>query len=224
MHFHSLLSLKSPQAAKGFAGIFISRLASKHASSLLLPVEPNPRPYTAPAGAESAPAPPSGIQLYVTANPDLNFAQMALALSLHGKSIKSSGSRVPEGLRNAWIALVRQYEREGGPEGLLHEQAVGEAIPTISADYFDMQGQRPQGNFMQDMLSSLMGGGNQQQGGRGQIAGTGSAKEEKVQALPIRQVSEPKFKDVKGTGETSNSQDEAVGPAAMEAPEEEELD
>lgn len=116
------MSLGAPQAAKGFLGILISRLSAKH-STLLLPVTPNPRAYTPPAGAEAAPAPPQNLQLSITANPDLNFGQMALALCLHAKSAKAASGRVPDALKSAWVALVRQYEREGEA---INEEGIGE--------------------------------------------------------------------------------------------------
>lgn len=216
----SLLGLKAPDAAKGFLSIFISRLMTKH-PSLLLPMNPNPRPYTTPAGADSAsspaPPPPKGLQLYVTGNPDLNFAQMGLALTLHAISSVSSGSsRVPEGLKQAWISLVRQYEREGGEA--VHEPGTGDAINSVSTSYFQLQAQRPQGNFMQDMLSSLMGGGGSQPG-QGRIAGgAGGEEAEKVQALAIKQAPEPEAKQAQGGGEGEEQE------GAIEAPEEEDLD
>lgn len=235
----SLLSLNASEAARGFLSIFISRLAAKH-SSLLLPVTPNPRPYTAPAGAENAPSPPQNVQMSITANPDLNFGQMALALSLHAKAAKAakaSSGRVPDGLKNAWVALVRQYEREGDA---IHEEGISDVsattgglndlrsvnlnpvsphrpqtIPTISKSYFGMQPSRAQGNFMQDMLSSLMGGGQQPK--QGQIAG---GAPEPIQPLIIKQVPQPVFQS---TAEDEHSADKTEEGAA-EALEEEDLD
>lgn len=235
-----LLSLESPQAARGFLSIFLSRLVSKH-PTLLLPVTPNPKPYTAPPGAEAVGvAPPSGLQLYVTANPDLNFGQMALALSLHAYAAKTTGSkRVPDALKSAWAGLVRQFEREADT---LHEDGIGEVsdlfcaapwyahlsfadvrpltpqtINPISTYYFQLQAQRPQGNFMQDMLSSLMGGGGAK-GANNAIAGS-EAKEPAVQPLIIKQAPKPAFK----TAEPSSEDPEDAG-TAIDAPEEEELD
>lgn len=212
-----LLALKAPQAAKGYLGIFITRLSAKH-STLLLPMTPNPRPYSTPAGAESAPAPPNGLQLYVTANADLNFAQMATALSVHGSSVKSAGARVPDGLKSAWINLVRQYEREGGDA--IHEQGIGDAIPAISTVYFELQTQKPQGNFMQDMLASLMGGGSSNKPGQGQIAEGAGAAKERIQPLIIKQVPKPELRQTQTTQEGEKD----VTAAAVEAPEEEDLD
>lgn len=53
-------------------------------------------------------------QLYLTANAELNFAQMALAMAAtaveHKK--KTQGSRVPDSLRETWTTAVRQFEKE----------------------------------------------------------------------------------------------------------------
>ena len=121
-----LLSLKAHQAARGFLSIFVSRITSKH-PTLLIPVTPNPKPYSAPPGVESAPSPPQGLQLYVTGNPDLNFGQMALALSLHALGAKKSSGRVHESLKKAWVGLVRQYESEAED---FHENGVADVSTT----------------------------------------------------------------------------------------------
>ncbi|CAO1620315.1 unnamed protein product [Parajaminaea phylloscopi] len=216
-----LLALRAPQAARDFLELFIAQITSKH-SSLLLPMNPNPRPYTSPAGVESSAAPPPKLQLSVTANPDLNFAQMALALCLHAAAVKplsssaSSGARVPEGLKGAWVNLVRQYEREGGDS--INEQGIGEAISVISTDYFRLQTQRPQGNFMQDMLSSLMGGGAQKDQGK---SADQENKKEKVQPLIIKQVPRPELRPPQAAGEEEG---DAAQASQVEAPEEEDLD
>lgn len=223
----SLLALNAAQAAKAFLETFIARLATKH-SSLLLPMTPNPRPYTPPPGAEGSVALPSGLQLYVTANPDLEFGQTALALCLHATAIKSvtssSSSRIPDGLKVAWVNLVRQYEREGVEA--VHEHGIEDAISTISTNYFELQAQRPQGNFMQDMLSSLMGGGSQHQNRQGQNA---DGQKGKVQALVVKQVPNPEVgpsaQQTTGSGDQKQaSSSSAPAAPAVEAPEEEDLD
>lgn len=80
---------------------------------LLLPVTPNPKPYAPPAG--TGPRDTSTTQeLYLTANADLNFAQMMLALVGQAVSVKKSAQPIPEALKGAWGNLVGQFEREGG--------------------------------------------------------------------------------------------------------------
>lgn len=79
---------------------------------MLLPVTPNPKAYQPPA---NLPKPSGDAQmLSVTANPELNFAQMMLALASvaveHKK--RTQGSRVPDNLRDSWVAAVRQFEAE----------------------------------------------------------------------------------------------------------------
>lgn len=172
---------------------------------------PNPKPYSAPAGVDPSSA-PQGQQLYVTANPELNFAQMSLALALHAHNSKP---RVSDGLKNAWIGLVKQFERESDS---LHEDGIGETINPISTNYFQLQTQRPQGNFMQDMLSSLMGGGGAG-GANNQITGSGEKEAAPpVQPLVIKQAPKPAFKPV-ASGDGGDDGDES-----LDAPEEEELD
>lgn len=76
---------------------------------------------------------------------------------------------------------------------------------------------RPQGNFMQDMLSSLMGGGA---GGQGQIAGGATGEPAPVQPLHIKQAPQPTAK-----AQESSKEIEGAGQGqAIEAPEEDDLD
>ena len=109
-----LLLARSMTSSRGFMSIFASRLASKH-PKILLPVQPNPKPYTPPGGSSGANEPQ---QLYLTANSELNFAQMALALMTQAADHKrrTKGQRVPDSLRDTWIGLVRQFEKESGDE------------------------------------------------------------------------------------------------------------
>lgn len=97
--------------SRAYLNIYISRLVQKH-PNLLLPTKPNPKPYAPPAGM-SAPA-DSPQQLYLTASPDLNFAQMAFAMVSQAvdHKRKTGGARVPDQLREGWSALVNQYEQE----------------------------------------------------------------------------------------------------------------
>jgi hypothetical protein len=72
-----LLLARSITSARGFISIFVSRLVSRH-PKILLPVQPNPKPFAPPGGAST-----SGEvqQLYLTASSELNFAQMACAMT-----------------------------------------------------------------------------------------------------------------------------------------------
>lgn len=161
-----LLANHAVSQAIAFQDSYLSPIVTRQ-KSLLLPVSPNPRPYV-PPGAPST-STTSSLQLYLTANADLNFSQMAVALV--SESEKTQG-RPPVWLRNAWINLVRQYEREA--PALLHEEGVRSAIPQIGAEWFGLQQQRQQGNMLSDMMASLFGG---PAGG----AGEAGAKKEQAQ-------------------------------------------
>ena len=72
--------------------------------------------------------------LWITANADINFAQMCLGLvdcswrikgEAEGLSKSERGAApAPEALRNAWIALARQFVKEGLAGNV--DQIVGE--------------------------------------------------------------------------------------------------
>ncbi|PWN47327.1 hypothetical protein IE53DRAFT_390544 [Violaceomyces palustris] len=153
-----LLANRALSQARSFLVNFIE-LATARQKSLLLPVQPNPRPYV-PPGSPSTTAKSTDVLLYLTGNPDLNFSQMALALVTEAVQIKSQNDSprkvAPDWLRNAWMALVRQYEREAA--ALQQEEGVREVIPHLSQIYFDIQPPRQQGNMLSDMMASLFGG------------------------------------------------------------------
>ncbi|KIS70366.1 uncharacterized protein UMAG_01535 [Mycosarcoma maydis] len=142
-----LLANHAVKAATTFQESYLSTVTAR-LKSLLLPVQPNPRPYIPPGSATTS----SDLQLYLTANADLNFSQIAVALVCEAAKL----SRVPDSLRNAWIQLVRQYEKEA--PALTHEDAVRAAIPQIGTDWFGLQQQRNQNNMLSDMMASLFGG------------------------------------------------------------------
>ncbi|CBQ71741.1 conserved hypothetical protein [Sporisorium reilianum SRZ2] len=144
-----LLANHAVQQAIAFQQAYLTTLTAS-LKSLLLPVTPNPRPYVPPGSPTSS----SGLQLYLTANADLNFSQMAVALV--SESAKLASQRIPDWLRNAWINLVRQYEREA--PALTQDDAIRTAIPQIGADWFGLQPPRNQGNMLSDMMASLFGG------------------------------------------------------------------
>ncbi|KAJ1028735.1 hypothetical protein NDA16_001900 [Ustilago loliicola] len=154
-----LLANHAVKQALAFQDAYLS-IVTKSQKSLLLPVTPNPRPYVPPGSPASSSSSSSGLQLYLTANADLNFSQMAVALVSESSKIKSSSppARVPDWLRNAWINLVRQYEREA--PALSQEDGVRAAMPSIGSEWFDLQQQRNQGNMLSDMMASLFGAPN----------------------------------------------------------------
>ncbi|SNX83364.1 related to GET4 - protein with a role in insertion of tail-anchored proteins into the ER membrane [Melanopsichium pennsylvanicum] len=171
-----LLANGAVKQAISFQESYLSTVTSSQ-KSLLLPVTPNPRPYVppgSPAGASTE------LQLYLTANPDLNFSQMAVALVSESLKIKTNSNggagRVPDWLRNAWLQLVRQYAREA--PALSHEDGVRAAIPQIGQDWFGLQMQRQGGNMLNDMMANLFGGGTTQT--------AGGAKEKQIQQQQIK--------------------------------------
>ncbi|KDN52747.1 hypothetical protein K437DRAFT_292855 [Tilletiaria anomala UBC 951] len=173
--FLLLIAGKVP-AAHSYLKSFISKLVAHPACKTLpLPMEPNPRTFSPPAGVNAPPArqiTPSGEQsdyvqpLWLTANADINFAQMCLGLvdcawrvkgEAKGLSQSERGAaRAPDALRNAWIALARQYVKQGVAGSV--DDVVGEGINTLSGLFFDLQPPRAQGNMLADMMSSLFGG------------------------------------------------------------------
>jgi hypothetical protein len=109
-----LLLNRSFTSSRGFLSIFVNRVATRH-PSILLPQKPNPKPYTPPGGV---PAGGEVQQMYATVSSDLNFAQMAFAFISQAVDHKkrTKGQRVPDSLRDSWVALVRQFERESKDE------------------------------------------------------------------------------------------------------------
>lgn len=144
-----LLANHAVQAAITFQQTYLS-LVTAAQKSLLLPVTPNPRAYTPPGSST-----PTSMQLYLTANADLNFSQMAVALVSESSRIAPSHTSVPDWLKSAWINLVRQYQREA--PALSHEHAIRAAIPQIGSQWFGLHPPKSQGNMLSDMMASLFG-------------------------------------------------------------------
>lgn len=109
-----LLLARSLTSSRGFLSIFVSRIASKH-PKILLPTQPNPKPFIPPGGVTAG---TEVQQMYSTANSELNFTQMTFALTSQAVDYKkrTKGAKVPDSLRDTWIALVRQFEKENYEE------------------------------------------------------------------------------------------------------------
>lgn len=109
-----LLLARSLTSSRGFLSMFVSRVATKH-PKILLPTQPNPKPFTPPGGVAAG---AEVQQMYSTASSELNFAQMALALTSQAVDHKkrTKGAKVPDSLRDTWIGLVRQFEKESYEE------------------------------------------------------------------------------------------------------------
>ncbi|KAK0534477.1 hypothetical protein OC834_001867 [Tilletia horrida] len=203
-----LLAQRALSASQAFLSTY-SQLVTQQNANLLIPIQPNPKPYTPQPALANIPSALPTLQIYVTSNPDLNFGQMSLGLVAQAAGLKSSRrGPVPQELRNAWVIVVRQYQREA-TEFFEQEEYVGDALTIISSIYFDIAPPRPQGNMLQDMMSSLFGG---PAGGLG-----GGAS--KPQVLSMKQPGAPVLPKV----------EKAVVPAAPAAAppapmEEEELD
>lgn len=110
MHTRLLLA-RAFTGSRAFLITFVKELVTREAT-LLLPTQPNPKPFS-PVGGAASGAQPEPLQLHLTANADLNFAQMTLALVGQAVSIKKTGQRIGDQLRNAWGGLIQQYEKEG---------------------------------------------------------------------------------------------------------------
>ncbi|CCF53682.1 hypothetical protein NDA11_000562 [Ustilago hordei] len=180
-----LVANRAAKQAIAFQDAYLS-IVTKSQKSLLLPVTPNPRPFV-PPGPPASTTSSSGLQLYLTANADLNFSQMAVALVSESFKLKSSNpaAPTPDWLRNAWINLVRRYEREA--PALSQEDGVRAAIPSIGAEWFGLQQQRNQGNMLSDMMASLFGGS----GGAGDAGAGAGAAESKATTGQIKGAGAP---------------------------------
>ncbi|KAK0544079.1 hypothetical protein OC846_006192 [Tilletia horrida] len=206
-----LLAQRALTASQAFLSNF-TQLVTKRNSTLLIPIQPNPKPYAPPAALANIPSALPTLNIYVTSNPDLNFAQMALGLVSQASGQKSNRrGPVPIELRNAWIHLVRQYQREAG-EYFEEEEYVGDALTIISSVYFDIAPPRAQGNMLQDMMSSLFGG-----------APSGGSGASQPQSLNLRQARPPVLPKVENPPPAPAAVESAPAAPAP-ALEEEELD
>lgn len=196
-----LLLSRALTASRAYLSIFTSRLVQKH-PDILLPVQPNPKPFSPPAGMTKPPG--DAQQLYLTVSPELNFAQMTLAMAAtaveHKK--KTQGSRVPDALRDTWISAVRQFEKETGEE---EDEYFDQVLPDLSKIYFDIQPPRGgNANFMQDMLGSLMGGGGQS----GSNTQTTVVRHAPAPALPSKVIEAAKSGAAAGAAQPAGTEDD----------------
>ena len=152
----SLLIINKPDSASAFIRAYVKAAAERH-SSRLLPVKPNPREYKSPAKMSDYCA-----EIYMTASPPLNFSQNAVALVCDLK--KSSPGVVPNEMKSAWQALLRQFVQEGGLAGMdslvdvCTQTLTIQLLSEISHKYFDLAPPRRQTDMLSSMFSSLMGG------------------------------------------------------------------
>ncbi|KAL9933205.1 hypothetical protein V8E36_007923 [Tilletia maclaganii] len=202
-----LLAQRALSASQTFLSTF-SQIVTKRNTNFLIPIQPNPKPYTPQAALAGIPSFLPNLNIYVTSSPDLNFAQMALGLVSQAAGLKSSRrGPVPVELRNAWINVVRQYQREA-TEYFEEEEYVGDALTIISSVYFDIAPPRAQGNMLQDMMSSFFGGAS-------------GGAQQKPQTPSLKQAGTPSLPKVEKAIEAAL----AATPAAPSAPlDEEELD
>ncbi|PWZ00735.1 hypothetical protein BCV70DRAFT_199999 [Testicularia cyperi] len=161
-----LLANQAHQQAATFLQKYIDVVTARQ-KSLLLPVKPNPKPYVTPGAPSAAPnawpnvpeAVNSTTLLYLTANADLNFAQMVTALvqdSVKLRTSPGSNGRTPDWLKNSWTQVIRQGEREA--PSLQLDDGIRQSISMISSVYFDIAPPRAQNNMLSDMMASLFGG------------------------------------------------------------------
>lgn len=146
-----LLIAAAPQSAHQFLDAFITRV-TKRSSALLLPVKPNPKEYTSPVHGIAAFA----TQIYVTANPMLNFGQNAVALACDAQSRPGA---VPEELKSAWQQLVRQQVQDGSMSG--GDSYLYEYLSEISTTCFGLAPAKRSMDMISSMFSNIMGGAPQ---------------------------------------------------------------
>lgn len=134
---------------------------------------------------------------------------MALALISTADSLKRStgGARVSDEVRNQWIGMINQWRKEGGNDEILLEN-----LNEISEVYFGIISRKVGGNFMSDMMNSLMGG-----------QPTGQKAVEGNKGKSIKQGSKPQLVS-KGESSVNDNASANGGQKKVEAPEEEDLD
>lgn len=152
-----LLANHATAQTHAFIKAYIDQVTAKH-TSLVLPVQPNPRPFVPPSGSSSL-----GIKLHVLANFDLNWVQMVVALvretdAVTGASASAPGrKRCPDAYKKAWSDLVTMYQRESQPNH--SEEHVLQTVPIIGSIVFGIEPPRAQSNMLSDMMASMFGGG-----------------------------------------------------------------
>ncbi|GJJ08722.1 hypothetical protein Clacol_002941 [Clathrus columnatus] len=89
-------------------------------------------------------------EIYVTTDQVLNFLQLAIRTCQRAQGDKNKT------IREAWVRLCGSYQSKGG---LMSEPVMRKALAEIGQLYFSIPMPRTQANPLQDMFSSLFGGG-----------------------------------------------------------------
>ncbi|KAF8589875.1 DUF410-domain-containing protein [Ramaria rubella] len=124
-------------AARTFLSHFLSQLISMHPSILAEP---------APLVIDTTPD-----EIFVTTDQVLNFLQLAIRTCQRAQGDKNKT------VREVWVRLCGTYQSKGG---LMASMPMRKALSEIAQLYFNIPPPRGQAvNPLQDMLSSLFGGG-----------------------------------------------------------------
>ena len=145
----SLLSIKVPSAASAVLMSFITGLAKVH-PAVLLPVKPNPRPYSSPVASSKL-----DTVIYATANPELNFAQQAVSLAFDASKYPAA----PGEISKAWQLVMRQFAADGGFNG---QEPLQQLLVQVTSQYFGSGGGARSTDMLSSMMSNLLGGGQQE--------------------------------------------------------------
>ncbi|KAG8690642.1 hypothetical protein FRC09_011903 [Ceratobasidium sp. 395] len=138
-------------SARTFLSTFLGLvLATSQKDTLINPHFPNPIPLTSP-NSESD-------DIQITTDPTLNFLQLAIQTCQRAgwgnEATTSEEETQHRASRDAWLRLAARYRtRVAGGD------AMRDAIESLGAVYFDIPLARKGANPLQDMMSSLFGGG-----------------------------------------------------------------
>ncbi|KAG9078858.1 hypothetical protein FRC06_008126, partial [Ceratobasidium sp. 370] len=139
-------------AARTFLTTFIGLvLATPRRDTLINSHFPNPIPLNSPNSEQD--------EVQITTDPTLNFLQLAIQTCLRAgwgnEATTSEEETQSRASRDAWLRLAARYRTR-----VIGGEAMRDAIESLGAVYFDIPLARKGANPLQDMMSSLFGGGD----------------------------------------------------------------
>ncbi|QRV89871.1 Golgi to ER traffic protein 4 [Ceratobasidium sp. AG-Ba] len=138
-------------AARTFLTTFLGLLlASPRKDSLINSHFPNPIPLNSPNSEQD--------EIQITTDPTLNFLQLAIQTCQRAgwgtEATTTEEETQNRASRDAWLRLAARYRTR-----VVGGETTRDAIESLGSLYFDLPSARKGANPLQDMMSSLFGGG-----------------------------------------------------------------